>query len=394
MFPAQEETMNGSPLLGRPPGPRLQHQWSIPARRPLTSDEASALLMPPVVQQAQHQRTVGDTLVTSHSRGAGGSAEGVERSEAFSWPTSVTGNAWSVMPAAPIVETLVPVLLEKPHAVVIQFEDGASLTAEALLARAEQFAAYVSKRVPRGTPIAVAMGNRAEFFIIWLALLGTGHPMVNMNPALTQTEAEHMLRDSRSAWVLAEQQTSQLFRSAQTKCPDLSEVLILGEQEPDGLLAFCDEDDSFDLLSAPPSIHDTTFITYTSGTTGMPKGCAHLQGETCRYVDVVGRLYDLRSTDSFLNPLQFFYGDSIWLFALSLKLGAPFVSMRKFSVNRFWSVVQQFETTVLLGIGAIPNLLLKREPTTDEQNHTMRMALQIGVPPRHHRELVERFGLP
>lgn len=108
MFPAQEETMNGSPLLGRPPGPRLQHQWSIPARRPLTSDEASALLMPPVVQQAQHQRTVGDTLVTSHSRGAGGSAEGVERSEAFSWPTSVTGNAWSVMPAAPIVETLVP----------------------------------------------------------------------------------------------------------------------------------------------------------------------------------------------------------------------------------------------------------------------------------------------
>ncbi|GAA3522931.1 ATP-dependent acyl-CoA ligase [Aeromicrobium panaciterrae] len=302
--------------------------------------------------------------------------------------------AWQVVAEVPLVETFVPLLKARPDRAFITFEDGTVVTNAEVLERAEKVAGWAMATVPTSDPIAMAIGNRAEFFIAWLALLSTGHAMVSMNPAGRTSEVVHMLRDSGARVAISDSSSDPVLRAALADCPDLELVHLVDGPEPDGLAGLYSGHSPRDLLTAPPPLSTVTSITYTSGTTGIPKGCAHVQGELVRYADVNVRVYDFSEDDKILNPLLFFYGDAIWMMTVSIVTGASFVSMRKFSVSRFWDVVRNNGVTVLVGIGAIPNLLLKRQPGPDERDHSVRLAIQIGIPPKQHAELIERFGFP
>ena len=70
------------------------------------------------------------------------------------------------------------------------------------------------------------------------------------------------------------------------------------------------------------------------------------------------------------------------------------VVTRKFSVSRFWNVVRDHGVTVILGIGAIPVLLLKAAPSPRDRDHKVKRAIQLAIPPNLHQELVSRWGFP
>jgi crotonobetaine/carnitine-CoA ligase len=79
---------------------------------------------------------------------------------------------------------------------------------------------------------------------------------------------------------------------------------------------------------------------------------------------------------------------------LSLHAGTTLVVMRRFSVSRFWDVVRVNGVTDLFSIGAIPTLLLKSKLVAEEREHSLRFALQIGVPVSLHSEINDRWGFP
>lgn len=309
----------------------------------------------------------------------------------YRWTESCS---WEVVPEVPLVETFVPLLRDRPDGPFIIFEDGTIVTNGEVLERAEKVAGWAMATVPTTVPIAMAIGNRVEFFITWLGLLSTGHAMVSMNPSGRHGEVVHMLRDSGAQVAITDAESDPVLRSALPDCPNLTLVHLVDGLEPEGLAGLYEGHAARDLLTDPPPLTTVTSITYTSGTTGIPKGCSHVQGELVRYADVNARVYDFSENDRILNPLLFFYGDAIWMMTVSIVTGASFVSMRKFSVSRFWDVVQRNQVTVLVGIGAIPNLLLKRLPGPDEREHSMRLAIQVGIPPKQHADLNERYGFP
>lgn len=320
---------------------------------------------------------------------------GVREPLAVAWPERA-GEMWSGAPLVPLPHLVAPALRARPDATAILFEDGVRVTRGALLEATSSFAAYLATRIERGDRVAVAIGNRAEFFVAWLGTIAAGGVVVQMNPAAGPHDAEHMLHDSGARLAVADAAAASVLRDAAARCPALAEVLVVDDAaaEPHGLAALSAGLAPLELDAVDLRVEDPASIYYTSGTTGAPKGCISVHGGFVRYVDLVGRLYPLSAEDRVLNPLQFFYGDAIWLFFAALRADAELVSVRRFSVSRFWDVVARHETTVLLGIGAIPSLLLTAEPSAAERDHAMRMALQIGVPPNQHAELVERFGFP
>jgi crotonobetaine/carnitine-CoA ligase len=96
--------------------------------------------------------------------------------------------------------------------------------------------------------------------------------------------------------------------------------------------------------------------------------------------------------DRLLSSLQFFYGDPPWMMLASLISGGSLVAMRKFSVSRYWHVVRQNAVTIIFGIASIPSLLLKQPPSSEDRNHKVKFALQIGIPGHMHRSMEERWG--
>lgn len=314
----------------------------------------------------------------------------IDHKDAPSWPDSV-GPMWSRMPFGTIPDVVLPLLERDRNAPALTFEDGLEVSCGTLLTEVRRFTTHLRGRIRPGDRVVVAVGNRAEFFVAWLAVLAAGGVAVKVNPAIGTADAAHIVEDSGAVLAVCEQIAVDALEQA-TRSRD--KLVVLDGAEPFGFAGLPADLSPLAPAFAGPSVTDHAGLTYTSGTTGPPKGCVHDHRQYLRYADLKLRLFDYRSDDVILNPLRFYYGDSIWLWLASLGVGARFISMRKFSVSRFWPTVRRFGVTTFLGIGAIPNLLLKAQPHPQDRDHSVRFAAQIGVPPDRHRELVDRFGFP
>ncbi len=112
--------------------------------------------------------------------------------------------------------------------------------------------------VPTGGHIAILSDNRAEFFEIYLAAVLSGIWLVPVNGLLTPAEVEHILRDADVGAVIAEDELVGLI-------PSGFQTVKLGE--PFEQMVAAGSDEPFSLQGSPGSR-----FSYTSGTTGRPKG--------------------------------------------------------------------------------------------------------------------------
>lgn len=307
---------------------------------------------------------------------------------------SAASGPWSVLEPTNILHLLNKSCIEGAEQPALIFDDGLTVTRGMLQQRVEVFAGYLSSRVQRGERVAVMLGNRTEWLITWFAAVGCGATVVSLNPAAQEHDAGHIVRDSGAVLVVTDGEHERLFNDLRASCPALGEVVVVAKSEPDGLAAY--EADPLPLrdMAAHAQSADITNVYYTSGTTGVPKGCMVDHVYWLRFVDVFQRVYGMGPEDRLLCCLQFFYNDPPWHTLLSLHVGTPLVVMRKFSVSRFWTVVRDNDVTILFGISSTATLLLKAPPSPLDREHKVRFALHVGIPPALHDQLVDRWGIP
>lgn len=307
------------------------------------------------------------------------------------WPTGMPA-AFTVIPRVPLLVLLLPYLREGGSRPMVIFDDGTELSCEDFLEATERLAAGLAAAVGPGTEVGLAIANRAEFLIAYYAVISLRGVVVQFGPKIGDAEAEHVVADRSLALAIAEGPAADVLERVNG-----GRVTVLrvdpAAAEPHGLAShYGPERRRLDDPEASPE--DTISVGYTSGTTGLPKALAFTHDEPLRYADVVLRTLPMTKSDRILCPLQFHYGDPLWLLLASVLHSTPLVVMRKFSVSRFWDVAVRFEVTRLMSIGAIPTLLLKAEPTSAERAHRIEVAIAVGVPRDQHAELVARFGFP
>jgi crotonobetaine/carnitine-CoA ligase len=304
------------------------------------------------------------------------------------------GLAWSAVDSANIVEMIRESCERDSSRPILIFEDGLEVTRGEFLRRVESFAGYLRNRVAPGDRVAIMLPNRAEFMIAWIATVANRAVLVSVNPGAGEYDAAHILGESQPVVAIAGQDQAGLIEKLRPSLPSLQEVIRVGDAEPDGLQAYGRQEQKFPLSEAKVSRYDITNLYYTSGTTGLPKGCMLDHEYWLRFVDLYLRLYGMSADDRLLCCLQFFYGDPPWQFLSSLKAGSSLVVMRRFSVSRFWRVVRDNDVTQLFTIASIPNLLLRAAPTPVERKHRVKFALHIGISAHLHADMVQRWGFP
>lgn len=301
---------------------------------------------------------------------------------------------WSGVSAANIVEVLARACAADADAPAFVFEDGLVVTRGQLQARVEAFAGYLAHRLHPGDRIAVMLGNRVEWMVTWFAAVGCRATVVSMNPAAQQHDAGHVLRDSGARLVVTDDDHAALFEQLRESCPTVDDVLVVTGAEPDGLAGYVDEPIALDKLAAQVEAKDIANVYYTSGTTGVPKGCMVDHQYWLRFVDLFQRMYGMGPEDRLVCCLQFFYNDPPWHTLLSLTAGTALVVMRRFSVSRFWDVVRDNDVTLVFGIASTASLLLKAPPHPHDRDHKVRLVVHVGIPADLHAQLVERWGVP
>jgi len=258
-------------------------------------------------------------------------------------------------------------------------------------------------RTEPGDRIAVIAGNRPIFPISWIGIGKAGAAMVPVNPGYRDTDALHLLKHAEVSIVIVDGERLELIRRIRAQVPSIQHVVVA---PVDGIMP----------TGLSPSEHSWPKITqahpetsvkcavnadmlanvqFTSGTTGMPKGCMLSH----RYWTQLGQqiaqeFVGLKEDDVLLTAQPFSYIDPQWNLAATLASGAKLIILERFRPSIFWSKVVSYKVTFFYCLGAMPTMLLTQEKRDSDRQNQLRMVMCSGIPKDKHLTLEQRFGVP
>ena len=170
--------------------------------------------------------------------------------------------------------------------------------------------------VRRGTRVAVMLPNIPEFPLTWLALARIGAVIVPVNVRYTGRELHYAVTDSEATFLVIDDPHLPVLAESGLTLPP-THIVVVGGQ-PSGHIAWEDLRAGQSVMDAlePAALDDLLNIQYTSGTTGLPKGCLLTQ----RYWLTCAKAYsacDGLHYRRILSANPFFYMTPQWLLLMA-----------------------------------------------------------------------------
>ncbi|KAE8355485.1 hypothetical protein BDV28DRAFT_162909 [Aspergillus coremiiformis] len=278
-----------------------------------------------------------------------------------------------------------------------------SYTYRETMAFANQYAHFfLSKGVKPGDLVAFYLQNRVEFLFAWLGLWSIGCAPAAINYQLSGDALLHCLRISGVKLVLVDDDDECRVRMDECKPTiegDLGmELVVLDSTFTTTVLAqyptTTPEDGRFalNMKGEFPGI-----LLYTSGTTGMPKGCAFTMSRL--YSTVLlrrsGQLGDQPGPgDRWYSCMPLYHGTSAIAMMSCLVSGVSIAIGKKFSVRQFWSDIRDSDSTLFVYVGEAARYLLAAPPSPDDRKHRVRCMYGNGLRLDVWEKFRERFGIP
>ena len=264
--------------------------------------------------------------------------------------------------------------------------------------------------VEAGQRVAIMVPNGLGFPIAWLAAIKLRAVAVPVHVTYGPTDLRHVfeLADVRHALVGSEQK--EVVLDVVKRLPASVAVRVLDDSgwlddsaglDHSGLwgVSGVSKDRPLDVLNsalvAPAEPNDPVSIQFTSGTTGLPRGCVLDHSYWLGVARAFQGALRLGPHDVLLTSQPQTYMDPSWNLILALMAGAPLVVLPRFSASGFWEDVRRNQVTFFYCIGTMPLYLLKQPPdAARDRAHSVKMVYCSGIPTALHSEFEERWGCP
>ena len=267
-----------------------------------------------------------------------------------------------------------PALIDGPSGREISFADFA--------ARVEALAGALAARgVGHGDVVAIYMPNLPEYAVIFHGVMRANATNTTANPLYTEGELGHQLSDSGARMIFTIQPFLETAKAA-AEHAGISDIVVVGEAEGD-------EPTLADLLgegSAPPEIaidpgSDLAVLPYSSGTTGLPKGVMLTHRNLIANVLQIDEEFKITEDDVLIGVLPFFhiYGQTV-IMNLGIRNGATVVTMPRFDLDQFLSLIEQHRVTLANVVPPIA-LALAKHPAIDGADLSSLRLIMSGAAP-------------
>ena len=208
--------------------------------------------------------------------------------------------------------------------------------------------ALMQMGVRKGTHVALVTPNSSGFVLSWFAIAKIGAVMVPVNPTYTVREMTYVLADSDASYVIYDPMFEAVVAAVQDDSVNIVEerMIVLGDAGPGTPFAKVLSRGRAPFTS-PISVHmsDLLSIQYTSGTTGMPKGCMQSQDYWLR-LSLVAANFQLLTLENVLVTFPMFYMDPQLQVLMALRANGTAFIAAQHSLSQFRDWIRDFKIHV------------------------------------------------
>ncbi|MCZ0997534.1 class I adenylate-forming enzyme family protein [Streptomyces mirabilis] len=238
-----------------------------------------------------------------------------------------------------------------------------------------------------GEKVGIMLRNQVEFPLTWLAIIEAGAVAVPMNPKYTPREIDFVLGDADARWLVAADDvvTGALTDDGIGPVPS-ERIIVVGEPVP-GLhdfAALASREPTQRTHRAAPD--EVVNIQFTSGTTGLPKGCL-LTHTYWIQIGVYGSA--LGDAQRILADHPFYYMQNQAYLMMALAGGGGLYVTAGLSRRKFmnWLVDHRID------MAWIDEGMLDFPESEADRQLALKKAPVSALPPSLHEPLERRFGL-
>ncbi|KAJ5173700.1 AMP-dependent synthetase/ligase [Penicillium coprophilum] len=258
---------------------------------------------------------------------------------------------------------------------------------------------FLSQGVKKGDLVALYLQNSSEYIVAWIALWGIGCAPAAINYNLTGDALLHCLKISGANILLVDEDAGCRARVEESQGAITTnlgmKLMTLDTSLKEHISAFPTALPPKELSKHIPGDFPAILL-YTSGTTGMPKGCAFTMSRLYNNLFIRrGLMGDSAGPDGdrWYSCMPLYHGTAAIAMISCLVGGVSIAIAPKFSVSKFWTDIRDSEATIFVYVGETARYLLAPPPSPQDRNHKVRCMYGNGLRPDIWERFRERFGV-
>ena len=235
-----------------------------------------------------------------------------------------------------------------------------------------------------GDVVALASLNSWRHLTCWNSVPAAGLVLNNLNYRLAPAELTFILGDSEAKALIVDAAYVDLANTLKAQCPTLQHLIFAGDgPAPEGFVHFddlCANDPLPASVTASIGDHTLAAISYTGGTTGLPKGVMQSHSNLLANAKHIQLAFAYVSDDVYIHAAPMFHAaDAANTFVVTW-VGAKHVIIPGWDAARFIYEVEREKMTVSLLVPTMINMLVNH-PGIEHADFTSWRLLAYGASP-------------
>lgn len=231
-----------------------------------------------------------------------------------------------------------------------------------------------------GANIGFLGKNTLEFYEVWFAACKIACPIAPFNWRSPAEELAGLVADAKPPVIFASAEFADVLREIEGRTPGAFVIVPFGSGE-DRLAAWIGAAAATP-VQLPLALADVALLTYTSGTTGRPKGVQANQ-EAFQYSFLCTSLepaLSLRTSDIIVMTLPNFHLGGNWVCLGALYHGGAVTMIPAFDPELFVKVLRRDRPTIVPLVPTAIQMLLNRPDFSEADYSSIRSILYFGSP--------------
>ncbi len=286
-------------------------------------------------------------------------------------------------------------LIENPEACAVKRLEKPNLTYKEIDQRAQSVAGWLDEKgIEEGERIAVYMMDSPSFISAILGIWRAGAIVTPLNIMLGMEDLEYILNDARPSAMLYSPFLAENAEKLLEKIDTIDHSILAESDAEFNSEEFPDPDRAPEIATRLDS--DAAIVMHTSGTTGIPKGVIQTHRNIGSQVHGEADLFDLTSSDVFINPIPLFHVAGFHCAALlALFYDVPLIIQRGWDAEEWAQCVEEFGATYAGLISTMMVDILNTDEVESYDTSSLRMTIVGGSPPAESflEEFREKFDV-